>query len=201
MRFDLVIGGRKTDVALPLAGLHFLEDFLAAAAAAHALGMAPEAMAASAAGLRPAARRGELLRLGRGVTLIDDSYNASPRAVEAAVAALALAPGRRRVAFLGDMLELGPDGPGLHRQAGEAIAGGLDVIVAAGALAAAFLEGARRAARPPRALHHFPDAGAAAAAALGLVEGGDAVLVKGSRGARMEAVVEALAAGLGVISR
>jgi UDP-N-acetylmuramoyl-tripeptide--D-alanyl-D-alanine ligase len=201
MRFDLVIGGRKTDVALPLAGLHFLEDFLAAAAAAHALGMAPEAMAASAAGMRPAARRGELLRLGRGVTLIDDSYNASPRAVEAAVAALALAPGRRRVAFLGDMLELGPDAPGLHRQAGEAIAGGLDVIVAAGALAAAFLEGARRAARPPRALHHFPDAGAAAAAALGLVEGGDAVLVKGSRGARMEAVVEALAAGLGVISR
>jgi UDP-N-acetylmuramoyl-tripeptide--D-alanyl-D-alanine ligase len=199
MRFELVIGGRETDVALPLAGAHFVQDFLAAAAAAHVLGVAPQAMAAAASALRPAAHRGQWLRLGRGVTLIDDCYNASPQAVEAAVAALALAAGRRRVAFLGDMLELGPAGPELHRQVGEAIAGGLDVIVAAGPLAGCFLDGARRAGAPSRSLHAFPDAAAAAAAAPGLVGDGDAVLVKGSRGAHMEAVVEALAAGFGVV--
>jgi UDP-N-acetylmuramoyl-tripeptide--D-alanyl-D-alanine ligase len=200
MRFDLVIEGRKTDVALRLAGAHFLEDFLAAAAAAHVLGVPPEALAEAATRLGAAAHRGQVLRLGRGVTLLDDCYNANPRAVEAALAALSLAPGRRRVAFLGDMLELGPSGPELHRQVGESAAGTLQVLAAVGPLATHFLEGARRGGLAPEALHAFPDARAAAAAAPGLLADGDAVLVKGSRGARMEAVVESLLAALGAVA-
>jgi UDP-N-acetylmuramoyl-tripeptide--D-alanyl-D-alanine ligase len=191
MRFDLRIAGRSVDVAVPLVGPHFLTSFLAAAAAAHVLGATPEAIAEAALTLRPARHRGEVVRLADGVTLFDDCYNSNPVAVEAAVVALGLAKGRR-LAFLGDMLELGPSGPDLHRQTGERIAGRLDMIAGVGPLSASLVEGARRAGKPEAALHHFPDSAAAAAAAATLVRSGDAVLVKGSRGVRMEAVVEAL---------
>ena len=92
------------------------------------------------------------------------------------------------------MLELGPTGPDLHRRTGERVAPGLQALVAAGPLAAHFVEGARRVGMKDDALASFPDSAAAAAAARGLVRPGDAVLVKGSRGARMEAVVDALVA-------
>jgi UDP-N-acetylmuramoyl-tripeptide--D-alanyl-D-alanine ligase len=189
MRFDLVLEGRKHDVALPLAGAHFVSNFLAAAAAAHHLGLSAEAIAEAASQLAAAPHRGQLLRLPGGLTLVDDSYNSNPVAVEAAVGALAMAAGQRRVAFLGDMLELGSTGPELHRQTGERIAGGLDVVVAVGPLAAHLADGVASRGKP---VHRFPDAAAAAAAAGDLVRTGDAVLVKGSRGMRMEQVVDAL---------
>jgi UDP-N-acetylmuramoyl-tripeptide--D-alanyl-D-alanine ligase len=201
MRFDMRIAGRAYDVALPLAGPHFMMNFLAAAAAAHHLGIPAETIAERALALRPAARRGEVLRLGEGVTVLDDSYNSNPAAVEAAVAALGLSARGRRVAFLGDMLELGPRGPALHAETGEAIAGKLDVVAAAGALAAGFVEGARRAGKQDSALFAFPDSAAAAEAAPTLVRPGDAVLVKGSRGASMEKVVDALRARFGEAGR
>jgi UDP-N-acetylmuramoyl-tripeptide--D-alanyl-D-alanine ligase len=197
MRFDMRLFGRTLDVALPLAGPHFMMNFLAAAAAAHHLGIAPETIVERALTLKPAARRGEVLRLGGGVTLLDDSYNSNPAAVEAAVGALTLSARGRRVAFLGDMLELGPTAAELHARTGEAVAGKLDLLVAAGPLAHHFLEGARRAGKDPTAMAAFSDSAAAAEAAVALVRPGDAVLVKGSRGARMEKVVEALRAHLG----
>jgi UDP-N-acetylmuramoyl-tripeptide--D-alanyl-D-alanine ligase len=197
MRFDMRLGGAALDVALPLAGPHFMMNFLAAAAAAHHLGVPAETIAERALTLKPAARRGEVLRLGGGVTLLDDSYNSNPAAVEAAVAALTLAARGRRVAFLGDMLELGPAGPELHAETGAAVCGRLDLLVAAGELARHFVEGARRAGKDASALAAFSDSAAAAEAAAGLVQPGDAVLVKGSRGARMEKVVEALRAHFG----
>jgi UDP-N-acetylmuramoyl-tripeptide--D-alanyl-D-alanine ligase len=197
MRFDLVVDGRRTDVALPLAGAHFVSNFLAAAACAHVLGVAPERMAEAAASLRPARHRGELRRLGEGVTLLDDCYNSSPEALEAAVAALALVPGRRRVAILGDMLELGPSGPALHRAAGESLAGRVDVVVGVGELARGIVEGAREAGVPAPSLGHFADAAGAVTALGDLVRPGDAVLVKASRGVRLEAVADALLARFG----
>jgi UDP-N-acetylmuramoyl-tripeptide--D-alanyl-D-alanine ligase len=195
--FDLVIEGRRTAVSLPLAGAHFVSNFLAAAAAAHVLGVSPEAMAEAATSLRPARHRGEVRRLGEGVTLLDDCYNSSPAALEAALAALALVPGRRRVAILGDMLELGPTGPALHRAAGQALAGRVDLVVGVGALAGEIVEGAREAGLPAPSLLRFDDAARAVEGLGALVRPGDAVLVKASRGVRLEAVVDALLARFG----
>jgi UDP-N-acetylmuramoyl-tripeptide--D-alanyl-D-alanine ligase len=191
----LQVAGRAVDVALPLLGPHFVENFLAAAAAAHVLGVEVEAVAEAATTLRPARHRGEVVRLGEGVTLLDDCYNASPAALEAAVAALALVPGRRRVAVLGDMLELGPSGPAFHREGGRALAGRVDAVLGVGPLAKEIVEGAREAGLT--ALEHFGTAADAAAALPALVRPGDAVLVKGSRGVRLEAVVAALVARFG----
>jgi UDP-N-acetylmuramoyl-tripeptide--D-alanyl-D-alanine ligase len=188
MRFDLVIEGRRHDVALPLVGAHFVANFLAAAAAAWSLGLAPEAMAEAALELRPAEHRGALRRLGSGVLLLDDCYNSNPVALAAAVAALQLARGARRVGFLGDMLELGPSGPSLHREAGGQMAGQLDLLVGVGPLAQQLVEGAAGRTRT----RHFPDAEAAVAALGELVGAGDAVLVKGSRGVHLERLVDAL---------
>ncbi len=192
MRFDLRLGGRVLDVALPLAGAHNLTNFLAAAAAAHVAGVAPEAIAAAASRVGPAPHRGEVRRLADGVTLLDDCYNSNPAAVAAAVAALGLSGARRRVAVLGDMLELGPEGPELHRQAGRGLAGQVELLAAVGPLAREILAGAHQAGLPAEALLAFPDAAAAAAGLPALVQPGDAVLVKGSRGVRLEAVVAAL---------
>ncbi len=197
MRFDLRLAGRAVAVTLPLAGPHFVTSYLAAAAVAHVLGVAPEAMAEAAAALRPAPHRGEVRRLGEGVTLLDDCYNSSPEALDAAVVALALLPGRRRVAVLGDMLELGPTGPMLHHAAGLSLAGRVDVVVGVGALAKEIVEGARKAGLPGSSLHHFATAPDAAAAVEGLVRPGDAVLVKGSRGVKLETVVAAIASRFG----
>jgi UDP-N-acetylmuramoyl-tripeptide--D-alanyl-D-alanine ligase len=194
MRFDLRLGGRTLDVALPLAGPHFVQNFLAAAAAAHVLGIAPEAIAQAATGLKPARHRGELRRLGAGIVVLDDCYNSSPVALEAAVVALTLVPGLRRVAVIGDMLELGPNGPELHREAGRALAGRVDVVIGIGPLAAEVLAGAREAGLGAGALLHFADAASAAAAVASVVTPGDAVLVKASRSMRLEQVVDALAA-------
>ena len=197
MRFDLRLPGRTVDVALPLAGPHHVANFLAAAAVAHRLGLGPDAIAEAAARIQAPPHRGEVRRLSEGVTLVDDCYNASPDAVDAAIVTLGLATGRRRVAFLGDMLELGDAGPDLHREVGGRLPRRVDVVVGVGPLAKTLLDGARDAGFAAAGLHHFADSTQAAAASGGLVQAGDAVLVKGSRGMRMERVVEALVARLG----
>jgi UDP-N-acetylmuramoyl-tripeptide--D-alanyl-D-alanine ligase len=198
MRFDLRVDGRSyDDVALPLPGPHFLMNFLAATAAAHHLGVPMEQVVEAAAHMTAAKSRGQVRRLGEGVTLLDDSYNSNPAAVDAAVTALDMAAQGRRVVFLGDMLELGPTGPELHRETGAKLVGRADVVVGVGALGREFVEGARRAGLAPAALRDYADSEAAAREAGALVRPGDAVLVKGSRGARMEKVVEALVARFG----
>jgi UDP-N-acetylmuramoyl-tripeptide--D-alanyl-D-alanine ligase len=196
-RFDLRVEGRTVHVALPLAGPHFVSDFLAAAAIAWVLGVAPEAMARVAAALAPAPHRGEVRPLGEGVTLLDDCYNSSPEALEAAVVALTLVPARRRVAVLGDMLELGPTAPALHRDSGRTLRGRVDVVVGVGSLAEELLAGAREAGLDAAGLHRFPTAAEAARAAAEIVRPGDAVLVKASRALHLEAVVDALVGRFG----
>jgi UDP-N-acetylmuramoyl-tripeptide--D-alanyl-D-alanine ligase len=192
MRFDLRIGGEAYDVALPLPGPHFAENFLAAAAAAHVLGVPAGRIAEAATHLEPARHRGELRRLGGGVNLLDDCYNSSPAALEAAVVALTLVPGLRRVAVVGDMLELGETSPQLHREAGRGLAGRVDLVAAIGPLSKHVVEGALEAGLPASALLHFEDAQTASPAVASLVTPGDAVLVKASRGMRLEQVVDAL---------
>jgi UDP-N-acetylmuramoyl-tripeptide--D-alanyl-D-alanine ligase len=147
--------------------------------------------------MAPAAHRGEVLRLGERVTVVDDSYNSNPVAVASALEALALAGSARRVAFLGDMLELGAEARRLHEELGESLPRRADVVVGVGPLGRGFVDGARRGGAPAAALHAFPDAPSAAASAVEIVRPGDAVLVKGSRGVRMEKVVDALVARFG----
>jgi len=196
-RFDLVIDGQKTDVALPLPGPHFMMNFLAAAAVAHALGIAPAQMAEAVASFFPGRHRSHVRRLGEGIVLIDDCYNSSPEALDAAVAALSMAGGERRVAVLGDMLELGPGSAALHQEAGASYAGKLEVLAAVGPLGQKIAEGACKAGLSPGAVHLFEDAGSAALAVPSLVRPNDAVLVKASRGVKLEVVVDALVARFG----
>lgn len=194
MRFDLRLDGRTADVALALPGPHNVQNFLAAAAAAHLLGLDLDSIAAAALDVRAAAHRGEVRRLAEGVTLYDDCYNASPVAVDAALTALEMTAHARRVAVLGEMRELGPGGPDLHRDTGRSLAGRADVVLGVGALARHILDGARQAGLPADALHHCEDSASAASLAAELVRPGDAVLVKGSRGVQLETVVAALLA-------
>jgi UDP-N-acetylmuramoyl-tripeptide--D-alanyl-D-alanine ligase len=194
---SLRVGDESVPVRLPLAGAHFVEDFLAAAAVAHLLGVPAASLAAAAASLTPARHRGELLRLAEDVLVLDDCYNSSPAALEAAILTLGTLPARRRVAVLGDMLELGRSAPALHRERGRALGGRVAVVIGVGTLAKEILRGAREAGVSPASLHHFDDALQAAAALPALVEPGDTLLVKGSRGVALEAVVDALRARFG----
>ncbi|MBM3295628.1 MAG: UDP-N-acetylmuramoyl-tripeptide--D-alanyl-D-alanine ligase, partial [Candidatus Aminicenantes bacterium] len=189
-RFDLVFGGRKRAVRVPFLSAGFVSDLLAALGAAAAFGLPWESLEKTLARLEPPAGRGRVLRLGRGIVLIDESYNSSPVALDGALRSYVRLPAGRRVAFLGDMLELGEGAEAFHREAGgRAVREGWDVLAAVGPLAEKLLAGAREAGLPAARTAAFPSSAEAASSAAGLVRPGDLVLVKGSRGVRMETIV------------
>jgi UDP-N-acetylmuramoyl-tripeptide--D-alanyl-D-alanine ligase len=189
-RFTLEAGGRSVEVRLPLHGLYNVENCLAAAAAAWALGLPLEEIAAAVRGVKPASMRGVVHRTQGGVLLIDDSYNSNPDAVDKALESAAALSGERRVAVLGDMLELGPEGPRFHREAGERAARlGFSPVVGVGELSRELVAGAEGAGAEAVWL---PDAAAAADWAAGEVRRGDVALVKGSRGIGLDKVVRRL---------
>ena len=141
---------------------------------------------------RSVGRRGEVKRTPAGVTVIDDSYNASPAAVRAMLAALRSTPAAgRRLAVLGEMLELGDRARDLHADAGSAAAAaGVDTLVVVGGPAAdGLVDGAVAAGFPAAEIHRFADSGSACAPVAALVREGDLILVKGSRGTRTGAVM------------
>jgi UDP-N-acetylmuramoyl-tripeptide--D-alanyl-D-alanine ligase len=181
----------------PLLGSGNLANVLAALAVGVTLDVPLDAMAARIRTLRPAARRGELWRLPGGVTLIDDSYNSSPSALRRSLEVVAAARGSaRKIAVLGEMLELGAHAPRLHRECGRAAReAGLDFLLAVGGEPAAQLaEGARTAGLPDASVVFVAGADAAIGEALKRVRPGDLVLVKGSRGIGLDAVVDRLKA-------
>ena len=189
-RFTLERDGARTAVSLRSPGPHAILNFLVAATIAAELGVPDARIAERARTLAPGSNRGAVKRLRDDILLIDDSYNSNPRALSAAVDTLALATDRRRVACVGDMLELGDAGPRLHREAGERMASKVDLLLGAGVLAGEILKGAN--ALPDVARRAYANSTDLAAEVNDLVRSRDAVLVKGSRGARMERVVEAL---------
>ena len=189
-RFRLEAGGQSVAVRLPLHGLYNVENCLAAAACAWALGLPLEQIAAAAREVKPAAMRGVVHRTPAGFTLIDDSYNSNPDALGKALDGAAVLPGERRVAVLGDMRELGPEGPRFHREAGERAARlGFSPVVGVGELSRELTAGAESAGA---AVLWMPDAAAAADWAAKEVRPGDLVLVKASRGVGLEKVVQRL---------
>jgi len=175
------------DVRLAAGGVHNVRNALAAAACAVAADIGADAIAAGLNAWRPVAGRGMTLRI-RDCDVIDDSYNANPDSVRAAIDLLAAAP-RPRVLVLGDMGEVGERGPEFHREVGAyAHERGVDVLFAVGPLM-------REAAQTfgVNAVH-FDDINALIATLCRSLQAGTTVLVKGSRFMQMERVVQALTA-------
>jgi UDP-N-acetylmuramoyl-tripeptide--D-alanyl-D-alanine ligase len=192
--FRLRLGGDAIDVRLRIPGRHNVMNALAAAAAATAVGIAPKAVRAGLEAAAPVGNRMRVVTLASGVTLIDDSYNANPASVAAALQSLAESPATRRIAVLGDMLELGSASAEQHHAVGT-LAGtlGLAALYLHGDFAADTARGAA-AHMSPNAIHVAADHGTIARALAADACRGDWVLVKGSRGQRMEEVVRLLGA-------
>jgi UDP-N-acetylmuramoyl-tripeptide--D-alanyl-D-alanine ligase len=185
------------DLDTPLLGGGNLLNILAASAVAVTLGVAVGDLAVRARALRPAYHRGELLRLPGGVTLIDDSYNSSPSALKKSLEIVRAAAGSaRKIAVLGEMLELGDHATSLHRECGRAAqAAGVDLlIVAGGAPAQALADEARAAGMQSGSVVVARDRAGAGEALRKVVRPGDLVLVKGSRGIGLDGVVDMLKA-------
>jgi UDP-N-acetylmuramoyl-tripeptide--D-alanyl-D-alanine ligase len=178
---------------VPLIGRGNLANVLAAVAVASGFDIGLDALRAGVARLKPPAHRGEVIRLAGGVTVIDDSYNANPTATRRALEVLRASRAERRIAVLGEMLELGGHAVALHEDVGRAAARAADWLIAVGgAPAAAMAEAAVEAGLDRRRVEHFATSDEAAARVRALVEPGDLVLVKGSRGVRTDRVVERL---------
>jgi UDP-N-acetylmuramoyl-tripeptide--D-alanyl-D-alanine ligase len=195
MAADITTPAGRVRLETPLAGRGNLANVLAALAVGLEAGVPLEAMAERARTLKPPAHRGEVRSLPSGATLYDDAYNANPLAVTRALEVIgAESPSGRRVAVLGEMLELGADAPALHARCGEAAArAGVSVLVTVGGPPARALGAAAVAAGVPGSdVHHAETSEEAAGLVASLVRPGDLILVKGSRGVRLERVVEAL---------
>jgi len=175
-------------VSLKVAGEHNVRNALAACAAAHALGIPATAMQEGLDRFAGVPGRLQRRRAAGGGWVIDDTYNANPESMKAAINVLAAEKGRR-VFVMGDMGELGEDGPAMHAEVGEfARAAGIDALLAVGPASAHAAEAFGPQARHFDALEGARDAAKAEAAA------GATVLVKGSRFMQMERIADALAA-------
>lgn len=190
-RCQMVAAGRPIVTVLSLLGAHQAHNAAAAMAVALALDVDPEEAAQAMAAVEPGKHRMTLKNAG-SVRCLDDCYNASPRSMSAALETLRALPagGGRKMAVLGDMLELGPLTESAHRDAGiEAARVGIECLVAVGRHAGLIREGAVEAGLPRGAVYEVPDALAAVDVVSTLLEAGDTVLVKGSRGVGLDLVV------------
>jgi UDP-N-acetylmuramoyl-tripeptide--D-alanyl-D-alanine ligase len=196
LRLTLAAGTATRAVRLHFAGRHNVVNALAAAGVGLALGLSLEQIAGGLEAARPAKGRCVWRRAGR-LRILDDTYNANPTSVAAALATLAAAAGApRRVVVLGDMLELGEISPAAHREMGRAVAAsGAAEFIGMGRLAETAVAAAREAGLAES--HHVTTFEDTVALLLKRLAPGDAVLVKGSRGMRMERVVDALVARFG----
>jgi UDP-N-acetylmuramoyl-tripeptide--D-alanyl-D-alanine ligase len=197
--FDLLMGRSRLKVVLPVAGKYFVYNFLAAAAVASLMGLTAEEVAARSASLSPAPMRGRIIRLKHSATVIDDSYNSNPAALhEVATSASVLGGYSRRVAVVGEMLELGARSKEFHFNAGLELAQmGYDWVIGVRGHAAEICAGARQGGAADAQVRFFSDSESAAEFVAPFCSSGDLLLVKGSRGVHMEKVVERLVAEYG----
>ena len=189
--FTLAFDGAERRVRLPAPGAHLLTNALAAAAIGFASGIEIDDVVAALGDLAIPLRL-SVRTLPGGITLLDDTYNASPSATVAALDLLAELPGRH-VALLGDMLELGEESEPLHAQVGHWAAETTELLITVGELAAGISAAATSAGHPDA--HHARDKGEALELLRSRIAEGDAVLIKGSRALALETVVRALKAG------
>lgn len=193
MYFELNYGGQREKVILPSFYDSTLSNFLAAVAVAFTFSVPIEDINERSAQLKPAAKRGTVFLLDKDKTLIDDSYNSNPAALEATLKSVAELRAKRKIAVLGDMLELGEDSVKYHVSAGkQVVERGFDLLVTVGPLSKHMAEGARETGMPKNHIHNFENSLEAAKSLGGLLEHGDLILVKGSRGIKMEYIIEHL---------
>lgn len=182
---------RRFELALP--GRHNLENLLAAIATARLLDIPWDSIAKGIALIQPAYHRGVIIPLKNGATVYDDTYNSNPYALKSALDLLVQAAVKgRRIAVIGDMLELGESELEYHRESGAAIPSRVDVVVGVGKRSASLLEGARSTGRDNSALHHFDDAESAGRFLSEFLREGDLVMIKGSRGVGLDRAVAML---------
>ena len=186
-RFDLVASGCTQEVELPLVGTHNIYNALAAVAVALESGLPPSEIAAALPSLQAASKRGQVIDV-RGVTVLDDCYNSNPKALNFMVDALVSMPAKRRIVVAGEMLELGPKREQMHRECGRHMAERrVDQLVGVRGLASAMVEEARKAGISAEFLATPEEAGAWLAREA---KPGDAVLLKASRGVKLERALE-----------
>ncbi len=186
-RFDVITANGRESAILPLVGEHNVLNALAAISVGLARGMSLSEAVVALATLKPADKRGQVLQLGN-ITVINDCYNSNPKALNAMIDALAAMKATRRIVVAGEMLELGPSGEELHRAAGQHLAEKkIEVLVGVRGLAQAMVDGARSAG----ALAEFVTTPEQAGDWLAReTRDGDVVLLKASRGVKLEKALE-----------
>jgi UDP-N-acetylmuramoyl-tripeptide--D-alanyl-D-alanine ligase len=200
-RFDLVSKELRQSVHSPLLGRHNVYNLLAAAAASLEHGVTPSEIAAAVKSFQPPDKRGQLIQFAN-ITVLYDCYNSSPNALMAAIATLATMPAQRRIVVAGEMLELGKTGEDLHRECGRYIAathieGRIDFLLGVRGLAKAMVEAARNEGMKAEFVTTAEDAGEWLARET---RKGDAVLLKASRGVKLEKALETWQKRIGVDS-
>ncbi|MCE5198364.1 MAG: UDP-N-acetylmuramoyl-tripeptide--D-alanyl-D-alanine ligase [Armatimonadota bacterium] len=183
------------DVRVPVPGEHNIKDALAAIAVGEVLEIPHDFMRDALAGFKPPEKRSNVVPTRRGVVVIDDTYNASPASVNSALKTLAMMEGGRKIAVLGDMLELGDHALNAHVDTGRAVKeAGLDMLIAVGELGKLIARGAIDAGMPVNLVSEYEDSWQAAREIPAKLRERDVVLVKGSRAMKMERIVEGLIA-------
>jgi UDP-N-acetylmuramoyl-tripeptide--D-alanyl-D-alanine ligase len=174
----------------PLAGVHGVRNILAGIAVAQVFGIAPGEVRDAVRSLAPGKMRGERF-VHKGITIINDSYNSNPEAVRSMLDVLRDSPARRKIAVLGEMLELGRWAEPLHRDIGRYVAEcGVSVLVGIRGAARDMVDAAMNAGHAVDAAYFFDDPVEAGAALAGIAQAGDVLLFKGSRGTRVERALE-----------
>jgi len=185
--FDVVISGGREHARLPLVGEHNILNALAAVAVGLARGLTAAEAINALSTLTPPDKRGQVLQLGN-ITVINDCYNSNPKALHAMVDALAAMKASRRIVVAGEMLELGPSGEELHSIAGQHVAAKkIDVLIGVRGLSRAMVEAARQAGAKAQFVVTPEEAGEWLAREA---RDGDIVLLKASRGVKLEKALE-----------
>ena len=193
--FDFVWPGGRARLESPLIGKHNVMNALGALAAASVWGIGAGDARRVFPQLQPADKRGEVVRYEDGFTVINDTYNSSPTALNALAGLLAQTPGyRRKILAAGEMRELGESSAELHRECGSAVAElrAIDWLIGVQGNASEFIAAAVAAGHPGERTRLFENSEQAAAFLQGFVASGDLLLLKGSRGVRMEKILEAI---------
>lgn len=181
------------DCRLKVPGRHNIQNASLAVAVGLQFGITPENIRAGLLACRNTGMRLNLIETAQGITLINDAYNASPDSMQAALQVLESMPAQRRIAVLSDMLELGPEAENGHRAVGQMVVDyGVDYLFATGSQALWITEEALSAGLEPGRVRHFENRDQLIAHLKPLLAQGDVILVKGSRGMKMERVAEAL---------